>query len=48
MEILLLYLKVINRRKCAAPEMAAFNVVICHMEPESRSRMKVGGYICVC
>lgn len=47
MEILPFYLKPISRRKCVAPEMAAFNVVICHVEPESRSWIKVGGYICL-
>lgn len=47
MEILPFYLKPISRRKRVAPEMAAFNVVICHVEPESRSWIKVGGCICL-
>lgn len=40
MEISPFYLNPISRRKRIAPEMAAFNVVIRHVEAESRSRIK--------
>lgn len=40
MEISPFNLKPISRRKRVAPEMAAFNVAIRHVEAESRSRIK--------